>query len=229
MIHVVAILTTLPGQREAVLTEFRAILPTVHAEEGCIEYVPVIDVAGTNDQFGADTFVVIEKWSSLETLGRMRRRRTCGIRGEGGADDGEPGGARAGGLLSRYGLEIRAATEADAVGLSELLGSVVTAERIASVRRSGGLLVAMEWGPPSGVVAVHWFGSLEHDEPVARVSTLLVAPDARRRGIGRLLVKRRLRRRGWRDVGCWRWWGRSSVRFVGRRGLFGTGSGLCGD
>ena len=69
MIHVVAILTTLPGQREAVLTEFRAILPTVHAEEGCIEYVPVIDVAGTNDQFGADTFVVIEKWSSLETLG----------------------------------------------------------------------------------------------------------------------------------------------------------------
>jgi GNAT superfamily N-acetyltransferase len=51
------------------------------------------------------------------------------------------------------------------------------------------LLIAMEWGPPSGVVAVHWFASLEHDEPVARITTLMVAPEARRRGIGRLLVK----------------------------------------
>ncbi len=68
MIHVVAILTTLPGQREAVLKEFRSIVPTVHAEEGCIQYEPTIDVPGSNDQFGPDTFVVIEKWSSAETL-----------------------------------------------------------------------------------------------------------------------------------------------------------------
>ena len=63
MIHVVAIIVTRPGQREAVLSEFRAILPAVRAEEGCLEYGPAIDVAGTEDQFGADSFVVIEKWS----------------------------------------------------------------------------------------------------------------------------------------------------------------------
>ena len=68
MIHVVAILTTKPGQRETVLEAFRAIIPTVHAEEGCIAYEPTIDVPGSTDQFGPDTFVVIERWSSTETL-----------------------------------------------------------------------------------------------------------------------------------------------------------------
>ena len=68
MIHVVAIVTTRPGQRDTVLAAFRQILPTVHAEEGCIEYEPVIDVPGTDDQFGPDTFVVVEKWTSRETL-----------------------------------------------------------------------------------------------------------------------------------------------------------------
>ena len=74
------------------------------------------------------------------------------------------------------------------------MGQVVPARlmagRIGAVRSGGGaVLVAMEWGPPSGVVAVHWFGSLAQDEPVAQITTLLVGPDARRRGIGRLLVK----------------------------------------
>ena len=68
MIHVVAIITTRPGQREAVLSEFRAILPAVHAEEGCIEYGPAIDVPGTDDSFGPDSFVVIEKWSGTDAL-----------------------------------------------------------------------------------------------------------------------------------------------------------------
>ncbi len=50
-------------------------------------------------------------------------------------------------------------------------------------------LIAAEWGPPIGLVLLHWYRTLEADQPVARITTLLVAPDERRRGIGRLLVK----------------------------------------
>ena len=39
MIHVVAIITAKPGMREAILKEFRANVPAVHAEQGCIDTV----------------------------------------------------------------------------------------------------------------------------------------------------------------------------------------------
>jgi quinol monooxygenase YgiN len=68
MIHVLAIITAKPGQRGALLHAFKAIMPTVHAEAGCIEYGPVVDVDGAEPAFGADTFVVVEKWETLETL-----------------------------------------------------------------------------------------------------------------------------------------------------------------
>ena len=67
MIHVLAILTTQPGQRAAVLEAFRANMPAVLAEEGCIEYGPTVDAPG-GTPFGPDTFVVIEKWASAEAL-----------------------------------------------------------------------------------------------------------------------------------------------------------------
>lgn len=44
MLHVIAFITTKPGMLEAVLREFRANVPAVHAEEGCIEYAPAVDV-----------------------------------------------------------------------------------------------------------------------------------------------------------------------------------------
>jgi quinol monooxygenase YgiN len=71
MLHVLAIIITKPGKRDAVLEAFRANMPNVHAEEGCIEYVPVIDYSEFGPfqkEFGADTFVVIEKWASPEAL-----------------------------------------------------------------------------------------------------------------------------------------------------------------
>ena len=71
MIHVIAIITTKPGQRETVLAAFRANVPAVHAEKGCIEYGPAIDAAGMGKiqtAFGADTFVVIEKWATADDL-----------------------------------------------------------------------------------------------------------------------------------------------------------------
>jgi quinol monooxygenase YgiN len=71
MIHVVAVITAKPGQREAVLALFRANMPAVLAEEGCIEYGPVIDLPDfgpAQTPIGPDSFMVVEKWSSPETL-----------------------------------------------------------------------------------------------------------------------------------------------------------------
>ncbi len=71
MVHVVAIITTKPGKREEVLTAFNENVPNVHAEDGCIEYGPTIDaenVGPFQTPCGPDTFIVIEKWESLEHL-----------------------------------------------------------------------------------------------------------------------------------------------------------------
>lgn len=100
-------------------------------------------------------------------------------------------------MSARYGLEIRAAAAADAPGLSTLLaeaGQAIEprelAERIAALREGAGtVLVAVQWGPPSGLVVLHWHRTLAAARPVAQVTTLLVAAEDRRRGIGRLLLK----------------------------------------
>lgn len=68
MIHVLAIITTKPGKRDEVLAHFRANVPAVKAEQGCIEYGAAVDADGPFAKFGADTFVVIEKWESPEAL-----------------------------------------------------------------------------------------------------------------------------------------------------------------
>ena len=71
MIHVLAYITAKPGQRAALLAEFHAIVPLVHAEAGCIEYGPVIDVpgyGGMQTALGEDSFAVVEKWASAEAL-----------------------------------------------------------------------------------------------------------------------------------------------------------------
>ena len=71
MIHVVAMLTTQPGQRSKVLQAFNANAVTVRAEDGCIEYVATVDAPGmppSPGTLGDDTFVVVEKWASLAAL-----------------------------------------------------------------------------------------------------------------------------------------------------------------
>lgn len=71
MIHVIAIITAKPGQRAAVLEVFHANVPAVRAESGCLEYVPVIDAADAGrlqTPLGDDSFVVVEKWESLDAL-----------------------------------------------------------------------------------------------------------------------------------------------------------------
>ena len=68
MIHVLAIITAKPDQRNAMLEALKANVPAVHAEAGCIEYSAAIDVGGAEPAFGPDTFVVIEKWESMAAL-----------------------------------------------------------------------------------------------------------------------------------------------------------------
>jgi quinol monooxygenase YgiN len=71
MIHVIAIITAKPGQRENILEAARANIPAVRAEDGCIEYGPAIDAEGLGSfqtKFGPDTFVVIEKWRDAQAL-----------------------------------------------------------------------------------------------------------------------------------------------------------------
>ena len=100
-------------------------------------------------------------------------------------------------MASRYGLQIRAATGADAPGLAVLLESAGHPLALATLSGrleachagTGTVLLALEWGPPSGIIALSWFRTLESDFAVAQITTLLVGPDERRRGIGRLLLK----------------------------------------
>ena len=71
MIHVIAIITAKPGQREAILEAARANIPAVLAEDGCIEYAPAVDAEGLGSfqtKFGPDTFVFIEKWRDAQAL-----------------------------------------------------------------------------------------------------------------------------------------------------------------
>ncbi len=70
-VHVLAIITAKSGMRDALLEAFRANVPAVHAENGCIEYGATIDtdnVGKLQTRLGDDTFVVVEKWESLDAL-----------------------------------------------------------------------------------------------------------------------------------------------------------------
>ena len=96
-----------------------------------------------------------------------------------------------------YGLAIRAAEPADADGIAELMrtaGQTVNhqglANRLGAIRPdSGVVLLAVEWGPPTGVIALNWSWTLEADLRVAQGTFLLVDSEQRRRGIARLLLK----------------------------------------
>lgn len=71
MVHVIAVITAKPGKRAEVLGHFNNNVPAVKAEDGCIEYGATVDadgVGGFQTKFGDDTFVVIEKWQSLDHL-----------------------------------------------------------------------------------------------------------------------------------------------------------------
>jgi quinol monooxygenase YgiN len=71
MIHVIAIITAKPRQRETILAHYRDNVAAVRAEQGCIEYGAVVDADNAlpfQTEWGKDTFVVVEKWESMDAL-----------------------------------------------------------------------------------------------------------------------------------------------------------------
>lgn len=71
MIHVIAVITAKPGKRAEILQHFRANVPNVHKEKGCIEYGAAVDAdsaPGFQTKWGAETFLVVEKWESMDAL-----------------------------------------------------------------------------------------------------------------------------------------------------------------
>jgi quinol monooxygenase YgiN len=71
VIHVIAVITAKPGKREEVLRHFRTNVPAVSAEKGCIEYGAAVDAdpaLPVQTKYGPDTFVVVEKWESVDAL-----------------------------------------------------------------------------------------------------------------------------------------------------------------
>jgi quinol monooxygenase YgiN len=71
VIHVIAVITAKPGMRGAILEAFQANAPTCRAERGCIEYGATVDAENAlpfQTKWGSDTFVVVEKWESMDAL-----------------------------------------------------------------------------------------------------------------------------------------------------------------
>jgi len=71
MIHVIAVITAKPGKREEVLRHWGQIVPAVRAEKGCIEYGAAVDAdpaLPVQTKYGPETFVVVEKWDSMDAL-----------------------------------------------------------------------------------------------------------------------------------------------------------------
>lgn len=71
MIHVIATVELNEGKRDLFLEEFHRLMPSVHAEKGCIEYGPTADVRTeipVQVAFRPDIITIIEKWESLDAL-----------------------------------------------------------------------------------------------------------------------------------------------------------------
>ena len=71
MVHVIAVITAKPGKRADILAHFKANVPAVRAEKGCIEYGAAVDLDPAlkfQTAYGPDSFVVVEKWESSQAL-----------------------------------------------------------------------------------------------------------------------------------------------------------------
>lgn len=71
MIHVLATVELRSGAREKFLHEFSLLQPHVLVEHGCIEYGATLDLANglaAQPSPRPDVVVIVEKWTSLDTL-----------------------------------------------------------------------------------------------------------------------------------------------------------------
>ena len=70
MIHVIAFIQVRKGRLDDFLTVFKANVPNVREESGCLEYVPTVDVPTeipVQDRNSA-VVTVVEKWNTLADL-----------------------------------------------------------------------------------------------------------------------------------------------------------------
>ena len=70
MIHVIASIQVKPGQVPEFLEVFKANIPDVRAEKGCIEYLPTVD-ADTGlppQELDENTVTILERWESPQAL-----------------------------------------------------------------------------------------------------------------------------------------------------------------
>jgi quinol monooxygenase YgiN len=71
MIHVLATIELNPGCRAEFLAVFAWLTPLVHAEDGCIEYGPAVDMPtpiAVQVPPRENVVLVVEKWSSIAAL-----------------------------------------------------------------------------------------------------------------------------------------------------------------
>ncbi len=71
MICVIATIQVAAGRREELLALFRPLMPKVRAEQGCIEYMAMVDSRSglaAQDPIRDNTLVIVEKWESLTAL-----------------------------------------------------------------------------------------------------------------------------------------------------------------
>jgi ribosomal protein S18 acetylase RimI-like enzyme len=94
--------------------------------------------------------------------------------------------------------EIRACTPDDAIAVSALLGELgyplspqQAAENIRQLgeTRSDPIFLAVSEGQVAGLAACHVCRMLQYDRPVMRVTALVVDRQARRLGLGKLLMR----------------------------------------
>ena len=70
MIHVLASITVRKGCLVEFLDIFKANIPAVLGEKGCVEYIPAIDVNSSlpSQKVDENIVTIIEKWQCLEHL-----------------------------------------------------------------------------------------------------------------------------------------------------------------
>ncbi|MBU4273016.1 MAG: antibiotic biosynthesis monooxygenase [Planctomycetes bacterium] len=71
MLCVIATIEVAAGRRDDLLALFRELVPKVRAEDGCIEYSPMIDVHGGLEAQSPpqdNSLVILEKWESIDAL-----------------------------------------------------------------------------------------------------------------------------------------------------------------
>jgi len=70
MIHVIASIQVKEGKRDAFIEIFKANVPAVLAEEGCLAYQPTVDLVSgfSSQQLHPDAITILETWESLDHL-----------------------------------------------------------------------------------------------------------------------------------------------------------------